>query len=145
MYEMTINCVTIDRRYIVQVCIGISWKYCGNIMAADCVNVCIATQFTHVELTFGTLCMFSSSSALTDYYYGRRPGDKPLPEPTMVSLLTHLCVTRPQWVNLWCRGARLNQAMICIYIYILVCWTKMIKHHFQYIYIYAYTKIIDTV
>ena len=28
----------------------------------------------------------------------RRPGDKPLSEPMMVSLLTHICVTRPQWV-----------------------------------------------
>ena len=26
----------------------------------------------------------------------RRPGDKPLSEPMMVSLLTHICVTRPQ-------------------------------------------------
>ena len=30
----------------------------------------------------------------------RRPGDKPLPEPMLVSLLTHICVTRPQWVNI---------------------------------------------
>ena len=29
----------------------------------------------------------------------RRSGDKPLSEPIMVSLLTHICVTRPQWVN----------------------------------------------
>ena len=29
----------------------------------------------------------------------RRPGDKPLSEPMMVCLLTHICVTRPQWVN----------------------------------------------
>ena len=28
-----------------------------------------------------------------------RPGDKPLSEPMMVSLLTHICVTRPQWFN----------------------------------------------
>ena len=28
----------------------------------------------------------------------RRPGDKPLSEPMMVSLLTHICFTRPQWV-----------------------------------------------
>ena len=28
----------------------------------------------------------------------RRPGDKPLSEPMMVSLLTHICVTGPQWV-----------------------------------------------
>ena len=29
----------------------------------------------------------------------RRPGDKPLSEPTMVRLPTHICVTRPQWVD----------------------------------------------
>ena len=28
-----------------------------------------------------------------------RSGDKPLSEPMMVNLLTHICVTRPQWVN----------------------------------------------
>ena len=28
-----------------------------------------------------------------------RSGDKPLSEPMMVSLPTHICVTRPQWVN----------------------------------------------
>ena len=27
----------------------------------------------------------------------RWPGDKPLSDPMMVSLLTHICVTRPQW------------------------------------------------
>ena len=30
----------------------------------------------------------------------RRPGDKPLSEPMMFNLLTHICVTRPQWVNI---------------------------------------------
>ena len=28
----------------------------------------------------------------------RRPGDKPLSEPMLVRSLTHICVTRPQWV-----------------------------------------------
>ena len=28
-----------------------------------------------------------------------RSGDKPLSEPMMVSLLTHICLTRPQWVK----------------------------------------------
>ena len=37
----------------------------------------------------------------------RRPGDKPLSEPTMVRLSTHICVTQPQWVKwlsqiCWC-------------------------------------------
>ena len=31
-----------------------------------------------------------------------RPGDKPLSEEMMVRLTTHICVTRPQWVNM-CR------------------------------------------
>ena len=32
-----------------------------------------------------------------------RPGDRPLFEPMMVSLSTHICITRPQWVkqNCW--------------------------------------------
>ena len=29
----------------------------------------------------------------------RRPGDKPLSETMMVCLLTHICITRPQWVK----------------------------------------------
>ena len=34
----------------------------------------------------------------------RWSGDKPLSEPMMVSLLTRICVTRPQWVN-WANTA----------------------------------------
>ena len=37
--------------------------------------------------------------ALVQIMAWRQPGDKPLSEPMMVSLLTHICVTRPQWVN----------------------------------------------
>ena len=29
-----------------------------------------------------------------------RPGDKPLSEPMMLSLLRHICITRPQWVKI---------------------------------------------
>ena len=29
----------------------------------------------------------------------RRPGDKPLSEPMLVILPTHICFSRPQWVN----------------------------------------------
>ena len=34
----------------------------------------------------------------------RRPGDKPLSEPMMVRLPTHICVTWPQWVNSFIHG-----------------------------------------
>ena len=35
--------------------------------------------------------------ALVQIMAWHRPGDEPLSEPMMVSLLTHICVTRPQW------------------------------------------------
>ena len=37
--------------------------------------------------------------ALVQIMAWRRPGNKPLSEPVMVSLLTHICVSRLQWVN----------------------------------------------
>ena len=37
--------------------------------------------------------------ALVQIMAWRRPGDKPLSEPMVGSLLTHICVTRPQWVK----------------------------------------------
>ena len=37
--------------------------------------------------------------ALVQIMAWRRPGDKPLSEPMMVCLLTHMCVTRPQRVK----------------------------------------------
>ena len=37
--------------------------------------------------------------ALVQIMAWRRPGDKPLSEPMVVSLTTHICVTRPQWVK----------------------------------------------
>ena len=37
--------------------------------------------------------------ALVQIMTWRRPGDKPLSEPMMVNLPTHICVTRPQWVK----------------------------------------------
>ena len=41
----------------------------------------------------------NNTPALVEIMAWRRPGDKPLSEPMIVSLPTHICVTRPQWVN----------------------------------------------
>ena len=41
----------------------------------------------------------SNIPALVQITPWRRPGDRPLSEPMMVSLLTHICVTRPLWVK----------------------------------------------
>ena len=37
--------------------------------------------------------------ALVQMMAWRRPGDRPLSETMMARLRTHICVTRPQWVN----------------------------------------------
>ena len=52
-----------------------------------------------ISLTFVPKGPINNIKALVQIMAWRRPGDKPLSEPMMVRLLTHLCVTRPQWVN----------------------------------------------
>ena len=54
---------------------------------------------TKISLKFVLKGPIINSPALVQIMAWRRPGDKPLSEPMMVSLLTHICVTRPQWVN----------------------------------------------
>ena len=71
--------------------------------------------------------------ALVQIMAWRRPGDKPLSEPMIVSLSTHVCVTRPQWVNNLGQNCfrqrlfgimRLKITLWCIFIkHITVWWT----------------------
>ena len=69
--------------------------------------------------------------ALVQIMAWRRLGDKPLFEPMMVSLPTHICVTRPQWVN------------ICINLKCIICYANhitiirkccIIQSYWSYIY-----------
>ena len=52
-----------------------------------------------ISLKFVPKVRINNIPALVQMMAWRRPGDKPLSEPMMASLLTHICVTRPQWVN----------------------------------------------
>ena len=52
-----------------------------------------------ISLKFVPKGLINNIPALVQIMAWRRPGDKPLSEPMMVSLLTHICVTRSQWVN----------------------------------------------
>ena len=52
-----------------------------------------------ISLKFAPKGPINNIPALVQIMAWRRPGDKPLSEPMMVSLTTHVCVTRPQWVN----------------------------------------------
>ena len=53
-----------------------------------------------ISLKFISRGPINNIPALVQIMAWRLPGDKPLSEPMMVSLTTHICVTRPQWVNL---------------------------------------------
>ena len=52
-----------------------------------------------ISLKFVPKGPINNIPALVQIMTWRRPGDKPLSEPMMVRLPTHICVTRPQWVN----------------------------------------------
>ena len=54
-----------------------------------------------ISLKFVPKGPINNIPALVQIMAWRRLGDKPLSEPMMVSLITHICVTRPQWVKQW--------------------------------------------
>ena len=59
-------------------------------------NVLISIK---ISLKFVPKSPIDNIPALVQIMAWRRPGDKQLSEPMMVSFPTHICVTRPQWVN----------------------------------------------
>ena len=63
----------------------------------------------NISLKFVPEGPINNIPALVQIMAWRRSGDKPLSEPMMVSLLTHRCVTRPQWVkthSICCAGSK---------------------------------------
>ena len=52
-----------------------------------------------IPLNFVPKCPINNIPALVQKMAWRRPSDKPLSEPMMVSLLTHICVTRHRWAK----------------------------------------------
>ena len=69
-------------------------------------NVWIPLKFS---LKFVPKGPINNIPVLVQIMVWRRPGDKPLSGPMIVSLLTHICVTRPQWGNQW---------MLCAWIFV---------------------------
>ena len=55
--------------------------------------------FIKISLKFVPKGPINKIPALVQIMVWRRPGNKPLSEPMMVRLLTHICLTRPQWVK----------------------------------------------
>ena len=59
-------------------------------------NCCILIKFSLKYVRNGPI---DNNSALIQIMACRLSGDKPLSEPMMISLTTHIYVTRPQWVK----------------------------------------------
>ena len=59
-------------------------------------NICIPIN---ISLKFVPKGQIKNIPSLVQIMAWRRPGDKPLFEPMLVNLVTHICITRPQWVN----------------------------------------------
>ena len=83
-------------------------------------NCCILIKFSLKYVRKGPIDI---DPTLVQIMAWRRSGDKPLSEPMMISLPTHICVTRPQWVNdnnwkgfryIWPRF-QFILAMYCVY------------------------------
>ena len=55
-----------------------------------------------IKISLNSVCKgeINNIPALVEIMAWRWCGDEPLSEPMMVCLLTHICITRPQWVNL---------------------------------------------
>ena len=68
-------------------------------------NVWIAIE---ISLKFVPKGDINNIPALVQIMAWRRLGDKPLSEPMMVRLPTHICVIRPQWVNADSVGCHYN-------------------------------------
>ena len=64
-----------------------------------------------ISLKFVPKVLINNIPALVQIMTSRWPGNKPLSEPMMVRLPTHICITRPQWVN---KGSHLTPVSKCI-------------------------------
>ena len=52
-----------------------------------------------ISLKFVSKIQINNNPALVQIMTWCRPGSKPLSEPTMLSLLMHICITQPSWVK----------------------------------------------
>ena len=73
-------------------------------------NVWIVTE---ISLTFAAKGSINNASSLSQIMVWRHPGDKPLSEPMMVTLLALICVDRPLWVKLVTNEFTTKITIIC--------------------------------
>ena len=75
----------------------------------SCISIRISLKFVHKRPVDDKLALFQIMA-------WRRTGNKPLSDPMVISLLTHICVTRTQWVKQWLLAQSFdkeNMRMLC--------------------------------
>ena len=77
---------------------------------------------SNISLKFVPEWQINKIPALVQIMAWRRPGTKPLSEPMMFRLLTHICITRPQWVN------KLSLLVMWIPQMITAIWSHLLVH-----------------
>ena len=79
------------------------WRQNGHHFADDIFKCMFLNEnvwiLIKISLKFIPKGPINNIPALVQIMAWRRSGDKPLSEPMMVRLLTHICVARPQWIN----------------------------------------------
>ena len=76
--------------------------------------------FTTMLLNFVSTDPINNIPALVQIMAWRRSGDKPLSEPMVVSLLAHICINRPQWVNV--KHSRMMPRQPIAFVYATIAW-----------------------
>ena len=75
----------------------------GRHFAADIFKCIFLNKYVRISaeisLKFVPKGTINNIPSLVQIMAWRQPGDKPLSEPMIVRLSTHICVTRPQWVK----------------------------------------------
>ena len=92
-----------------------------------------------ISLKFVPRGPISNIPALVQIMAWRRPGDKPLSEAMTVNLLTHICVTRPQWAKVKIHSLKENNAFIqkrnashCKMIHLPLSWISFVPNSVAY-------------
>ena len=81
-----------------------------------------------ISLKFVPKGLINNIPSLVQIMAWRRPGNKPLSEPMLVSLLMHICVTRPQWVKPSTAQFILGNIVKCLYFCHLVQTVDILPH-----------------
>ena len=73
----------------------------------------------NISLKFVPIGPINHIPALVQIMAWRRPGDKPFSEPMMVGSPTHICVTRPQWVNIPAAKQTTTNNCVCSFNFVI--------------------------